>query len=488
MDIEEPSAQPDPAAPGKGQYEETSSQELKRILDLQKEAFAKNPYPLLEERLENLQKLLVLIKENADKISLAIEADFGHRSHYETKLAEIFNMLQAIKHARRNMKRWMKPHRKLASIWFQPGRAMVIPQPVGVVGIIGPWNYPVLLAVQPMVAALSAGNRVMVKLSEYTPRTASLMAELFEGAFPEDQVKVVQGGPATAKAMTHLPFDHLMYTGSNARGREVLKAASENMTPATLEMGGKSPAIIHPEFPSGAAAANIISTKLLNAGQTCIAPDYVMVHEGKVQEFVSAARAVCASMFPSFETDYTSLINQTHYRRIMEYIQDAKDKGAEVLDMGPAGGELSGESGRIAPKIILNVTDDMLVAREEIFGPLLPVLTFCNVEEARAYVNSRPRPLALYYFDNDSGRIDHMLKNTISGGVTINGAVWHFCQSGLPFGGVGASGMGHYHGEYGFNTFSHLKAVYVQSRYNGLWLIGRPFSWLTDWALKLMIR
>ena len=472
----------------KHDFQETSVLELERIFRLQREAFSRNSYPSAQERRADLTAIHNIVKGNAERIIEAIEADFGSRSHYETRIAEIFNTLESIRNARWYLKKWMRPRHKLASIWFQPGRAKVLRQPLGVVGIIGPWNYPVMLAVQPMIAALAAGNRVMLKMSEFTPRVSALFADLIGEAFLEDKLKIINGGSETGIAMTHLPFDHLMYTGSNARGREIMRAASENMTPVTLEMGGKGPAIIHPEFPTGAAAERILASKMFNAGQTCIAADYVMIHEDKVEEFVAAAQASVAKMFPSLTADYTSIINDAHYQRLLSYLDEARAKGARLVEINPANEVLTPESRRIAPTLILDTTDEMLVVKEEIFGPLLPIITYINLDDAKAYVNAGPRPLALYYFDNDWQRINSMLRETISGGVTINDAMWHFCVSNLPFGGVGSSGIGHYHGEFGFNTFSHQKAVFVQSRFSGTWTLNRPYGWLTDFMLKLMIR
>jgi acyl-CoA reductase-like NAD-dependent aldehyde dehydrogenase len=469
---------------------ETDPGEIRRIFELQRKAFLKNPYPTWAEREAALDTLSRLVKENAHRFVAAISADFGTRSPFETQMLEIFSVLEDIRHARRHLRRWMRPKRRWVSIWFQPAGARVIRQPLGVVGIITPWNFPLLLSVAPLVAALAAGNRVILKMSEDTPATDALMAELIGAAFPLDLVAVVSGGPAAARAMTATPFDRIMYTGSTARARDVLLLAAANLTPVTLELGGKNPAIIHPDFPLDTAAERIMTAKLLNAGQSCVSADYVMVKEGMEEEFIKAASAHALKKYPAMAAnqDYTAIINERHYRRVAGYIEDARAKGARIVEVVPPGEIFDPARRKIPPTFVLGMNDTMAIAHEEIFGPVMMVIPYKDLDGAMEYVNSRPRPLALYYFDHDSSRVAKVLRGTVSGGAAINDAVWQFSVHGLPFGGVGHSGMGRYHGEYGFNEFSHEKGVFLQSGLNQLWTVKPPYGWISRLMLRLMIR
>ncbi len=418
----------------------------------------------------------------------AISADFGHRSTDETRLLEIFPSLETIRYVTTHLEKWMKPERRRVSRWFIPGRAMIIKQPLGVVGIITPWNYPLYLAMVPLVYALAAGNRVMIKMSENIPRFGGLFAALIGQYFPEEQISVINGGPDIGKAFSNLPFNHLLFTGSTAVGRMVMKAAGENLTPLTLELGGKSPAVIGPDFPVGKAAERIMFGKSINAGQTCIAPDYVLLPENKVLAFVDASRKEIAKSYPEIweNPDYSSIINHHHYLRLKSYLQDAIDQGASIVDLNPEK-TLSGPGSRkIAPLLILGTKPSMKVVQEEIFGPFLPVIPYQSLDEAIEYINRRPKPLALYYFDYNRKRIKRILSETLSGGVTINDSIFHIGQNDLPFGGVGASGIGHYHGKEGFETFSRKKGVFLQSRWNPIFLLRPPYrgrkwiKWLID--------
>jgi len=470
--------------------EETSSHELTRIFNLQKEAFRKNPFPSLSERRANLDALFALVKDNQAAFIEAINQDFGCRSAYETKISEINLTLEDIRYIRRKLSGWMRASERLAPIWFLPARAQVIRQPLGVIGMIGPWNFPMMLALMPLSAALAAGNRVMLKMSEFTPATDALVSRLIKSAFSEDQVAVVSGGPETARAMTHMPFDKLMYTGSPARATEVLHATAENLTPVLLELGGKNPAIVHRDFPLAKAVERIMSDKLFNAGQSCISIDYAFVPEDMVEDFLKAAKADALAKYPTMvaNPDYTSIINDRHYRRVMGYIEDARAKGAQIVEVIPDGDEFGASSRKIPPTFILGADDSMIICQEEIFGPALVIKPYRELEEAIEYVNARPRPLALYYFDHNSGRAQDVLRRTVSGTAAVNDAVWQFCVHELPFGGVGHSGMGSYHGEHGFNAFSHHKGVFYQTELNQLWTVKPPYSKITDFMLKLMIR
>ncbi|MDH5477928.1 MAG: coniferyl aldehyde dehydrogenase [Nitrospinota bacterium] len=470
--------------------EETSPEQVRRLFDLQKAAFLKNPYPSLQERRAALDSLFRLVKENEENFVDSINHDFGCRSPQETRIMEVGVALEDIRHIKSHLAGWMRTPRKLTSIWFWPATARVIRQPLGVVGIIVPWNFPMMLAATPLSAALAAGNRVILKMSEHTPATSALFARLVREVYSEDQVAVVLGGPETARAMTRAPFDRILYTGATARGVDVLHAAADNLTPVTLELGGKNPAIIHPDFPLETAAARVITAKLLNAGQSCVSVDYVMVQAGMEERFIQAASAHASKNYPSMvdNPDYTAIIDERHYARIIRELEDAREKGATIVEANPYGEVFDPSSRKIPPTFVYNVTDDMDLAKEEIFGPVTLVIPYDSIEDAMAYVNSRPRPLALYYFDNDKHRTEQVLRGTVTGTAAVNDAVWQFVTFGVPFGGVGHSGMGRYHGEYGFAEFSHEKGVFIQSRFNQLWTVMPPYDWITRLVTRLMIR
>ena len=462
-------------------------EELKNVFDAQRAAFRRQPNPPAGERQAHLDALCRLLTENADAMAAAIDGDFGHRSRHETKLLEVFPALEAAKHGRRRIARWMYAERKPVSVWFWPGRAEVVKQPLGVVGVLAPWNYPLYLSVAPLVSALAAGNRVILKPSEFTPRSSELLAQLIGRYFARDHVSVVNGGVEVARAFAELPFDHLLFSGSTTVGREVMRAASANLTPVTLELGGKSPAIVAPGFPIKTAAYRILAGKCLNAGQTCVAPDYALIPEGTEGAFIAAARAAVGRLYPggAASADYTAIINARHFGRLRECLDDAAKKGARVIAL--AGG--TSESDRkFAPTIVAGVDDGMRVMQDEIMGPVLPVKTYRTIDEALGYLAGHPRPLALYYFDYDPARIQRMLVKSLSGGVTINDTILHIAQDALPFGGAGSSGMGHYHGEEGFNAFSKRKGVFLQSRLSWVSLLRPPYGRLIERAFRVMLR
>lgn len=440
-------------------------------------------------RVDLLNRLENLLRENVDAIARAIDQDFGGRSAHETQLLEFFPSLESIKHARGNLRGWMRPRRAFASLWFMPARTEIRPQPLGVVGIIVPWNYPVLLAVEPLVGALAAGNHAMVKMSELTPRTGDLFAVLVAKYFPRGEVAVVNGGPETGKAFACLPFDHLLFTGSTSVGRQVMQSAAANLTPVTLELGGKSPVIVAEDFPIELAAERILFGKCLNAGQTCIAPDYVLVPQDKVEGFVAAAKSAVARLYPTLgaNPDYTSIVNERHHQRLAGYLDEARAQGAQLHELNPAGEDLAGTR-KLAPTLVTGAADNLRVMQDEIFGPVLPVLPYATLDDAIAYVNARPRPLALYVFSHDGTTVSEVLDRTIAGGVSVNETILHISQDHLPFGGVGPSGMGHYHGRFGFDTFSKLKPVFRQSRLNGLTLFHPPFGKRFQSLIKLLTR
>lgn len=473
----------DPAA-----RQESDAQDFAAVFERMHAATRRSPLVDRRTREARLDALVALVHDNADRFVEAISADFGHRSAHETRLLELFPSLEAIRHNRRHAGSWMKPRGRSPSIWFRPGRARLMPQPLGVVGIIVPWNYPLLLAVSPLAAALAAGNRVLVKMSEFTPRTGALLAELVGRYFPDGAVAVVLGDAAVGAAFARLPFDHLLFTGSTRVGRDIMRMAADNLTPVTLELGGKSPAIVGAGYPLAKAAERIMVGKLMNAGQTCIAPDYVLVPAGSEEAFLAAAREVVARCYPDLGNtpDYTAIVNDRHYQRLAGYVEDARARGARIEPLSAAGADATRR--KMAPLALLGVNDSMQVMQDEIFGPLLPVLPYRDIGEAIAWVNDHPRPLALYCFDNDGAQRDRVLEETVAGGVTVNDTILHIAQENLPFGGVGPSGMGHYHGKEGFDTFSKQKAVFYQSWLNGMSLFNPPYGALFERLTRFLIR
>lgn len=461
---------------------------LDGILQALKAAWQREPYPTLATRLGWLERLERLITTHADDLAQAVSLDFGHRSPVETELAEFFPSLQASRHARRHLARWMRPQRRGVSLWFQPARAEVRPQPVGVVGIIVPWNYPIFLALGPLVAALAAGNRVMIKMSEYTPHTGALLARLVVAHFGDDVIRVVNGDVTVAEAFSRLPFDHLLFTGSTAVGRHVMQAASANLTPVTLELGGKSPVIVTPGFDAGRAARRIVAGKMLNAGQTCVAPDYVLVHESDRTALMTALVEAARQYYPTLaeNPDYSAIIHPRQYQRLQDWLEEARSGGATIVPVNPANEDLTPVR-KLPLTLVWGAPAQCRLMREEIFGPLLPVVGYRDVDEALAYVAERPRPLALYLFDDDRRRVRQVLERTIAGGVTVNDTVLHVAQDDLPFGGVGPSGMGHYHAHEGFLTLSKLKPVFYQSRFNGMALTAPPYGRRIRWLLRWML-
>ncbi len=461
---------------------------LRALLDAMRAARARDGTPDRARRLDRLGRIGAMVKEHQGAIIRAVDADFGGRSREETLLAEIFTTLSSVRHAKGRLAKWMRPRRRAMDLAFMPARARLLPQPLGVVGIISPWNYPLFLALSPLVGAVAAGNRAMVKPSEFTPRTSALLAEMVAQYFAPDQVAVVQGGRAVGEAFARLPLDHLLYTGSASVGRKVMAAAAANLTPVTLELGGKSPAIIGPEAAMDAAVISIVRGKLFNAGQTCVAPDYVLVPQDQVGVFVEKALAVAARFYPTVDNnpDYSAIVNQARFDRLQAMLAEAEAKGARVV---AAGRGVSGDSGRKMPlTMLLETEESMAVRREEIFGPLLPVIPYDGLDAAIAHVNGGDRPLGLYVYDRNRDNIDRVLGQTISGGAVVNDCLWHAGVENLPFGGVGASGMGQYHGRDGFETFSRLKPVMYQSRFNGMWLLQPPYGARAKGMIKLLLK
>lgn len=450
---------------------------MQQIFAAQKTAYRQSPYPDAEERIELISRIRPMLLNHQNALVEALNKDFTTRAADETRMAEIMITLEGLKYTIKQLRKWMKPHKRSVSALSWPGKAWVEYHPLGVVGIMVPWNYPIQLAVVPLITALAAGNRVMIKMSEATPQTSALLQTLVADTFPEDQVAVINGEVDVAQAFASLPFDHLLFTGSTSVGRHIMRAAAANLTPVTLELGGKSPCIIGQDFPMQEAAERIAFGKCLNAGQTCVAPDYVLCPADRVQEFINAWKAQITRSYPSMlnNPDFTAIVNPRQYKRLQGYLVDAREKGAQIIEINPAGEDLT-DSQKMPHTLVLNVTDDMQIAQDEIFGPLMMVLPYTHLDDAIEYVNERPRPLALYYFDWDQRHCERVLKNTHSGGVCLNDTVSHVGVDDLPFGGVGDSGMGAYHGPEGFRTFSQAKGIYRKGKFNATRYILPPYG------------
>lgn len=467
-----------------------NGEKVRTLFEMQRQAFRCHPYPSLPERRADLKRLLQVIKENREKIKEAISADFGHRSSDETDLLEIFPSLEAIYNALTHLKEWMRPEKRKSSKWFFPGKSRVIKQPLGVIGIIVPWNYPLYLTINPLVSALAAGNRVMIKMSELVPRFGKLFENLIADTFQKDHIVIINGGPDIGKAVAALPLDHLFFTGSTSVGRLVLKEASQNLIPVTLELGGKSPAIIGPDYPLEKAVSRILIGKSWSGGQTCIAPDYVLLPENQVDCFIRLSKKEISDRYSTIENnrDYTAIIDHNHYLRLKDYLQEARERGAKIIDLNPEDQPIDPATRKISPTLVIGAEGSMKIMQEEIFGPLLPVIPYRTFEEAIRFVNARPRPLALYFFDQNLERINRILYETGSGGVTINDTIFHIAQEELPYGGVGESGMGHVHGREGFETFSNKKGVFFQSRFSLVPLLRPPYGKFFRALLRFVLR
>lgn len=463
---------------------------MRALLQRQRLAWQGGGPPSLAQRKDDLRKLKALILTHQREIEDALVSDFGHRARHETAIMELLPVVNAINHQLRHLRRWMRPQRRHVPLHFQPAQAWVMHQPLGVVGIMAPWNYPLSLALLPLATALAAGNRVMIKPSEFTPASSELLLRLLHAAFEPEQVSVVCGGTEVAQAFATLAFDHLVFTGSTEVGRAVMRAASEHLVPLTLELGGKSPALVGPGSDLAHAAACIAHGKLANGGQICIAPDYVLLHEADLERFVAAYDQAVKRLYPQgpASPDFTSVLNARHHVRLLGLIEDARLKGADVVKVGHCPERAGDRAHTLAPTLLLRVGEGMRVAREEIFGPVLPVWTYRAFDDALGHVNDRPRPLALYYFGQDKAQQQAVLTRTTSGNVTINNTLMHYAQDDLPFGGVGPSGMGAYHGEEGFKALSHAKGIYRQGRWNMSAVLRPPFGPMADAVLRFMMR
>ena len=462
----------------------TAAQEVDRLFALQRAAFGHDRFPSLGIRRDRIRRVLHIVTVHERALCEAIDRDFGHRSAQETRLAELYIVAAEARHAIRHLPRWMRARRVATPLKLIPGTARVLAQPLGVIGVISPWNYPVQLALVPAIGALAAGNRVLLKPSEITSETSALLKNLISADFDENEFAVTVGDAEIGQAFARLPFDHLFFTGSTVVGRAVARAAAENLTPVTLELGGKSPALIDGDADFAIVAPRLAAGKLLNAGQTCIAPDYALVPAERLDSFVGAVAIAVKRLYPTIANnpDYTSIVNERHFRRLSNLLDDARAKGARVITLG------DGDAGSrtLAPTLVIGVTGEMAIMREEIFGPLLPIETYVTLDEAIATINARPHPLAFYYFGRDPERRERVLRETPAGGATVNDTLWHFAHEGLPFGGIGGSGYGAYHGERSFRTFSHEKSVFTQPRVAAARLLYPPYGRMFERTLALL--
>ena len=465
-------------------------QRFAECLVMQRNAYRADPVPTLAQRRTDLSLLAKLVSENEAALVAAVNADYGSRCRFETRFSEILMVLEDIKRSKKLLKKWLKPQRRhIDRLLFPTSSCRVIPQPVGVVGIIVPWNFPIMLSLAPVVAAFAAGNRAMVKMSENSAHLSQLLSKLSAKYFPADKLAFFSDDNGSGPAFSAQPFDHLFFTGSAQTGRAVMANAAKNLTPVTLELGGKSPAVVAADFPLHKAADRILWAKAFNAGQICTNVDYLYLPQGTEQAFTDIAQQLIAARYPDINSnDYTAIIDERAYQRLQATLDDAIAKGATAVNLMP--GQTAAPGSRKFPLTLLfNVSDDMLVMQREIFGPLLPIKTYQQADEVIAYINSKPRPLAFYPFTNDKALQQRYIAQVMSGGVTINHAILHVGQHDLPFGGIGDSGMGHYHGYEGFLTLSKLRPVFQQGAYNSVSMLLPPYGKLaekmTDWLIKL---
>jgi coniferyl-aldehyde dehydrogenase len=451
--------------------------DLLTSLQAQRRAFAAElPVPLAIRK-DRLTRAIQMLVENAEAFCTALTSDFGHRSREQSMVTDVIGSVRALKHARKHVDRWARPEKRKLDfpLGLLGARARVDFQPKGVVGVIAPWNFPVQLAMTPLAGILAAGNRAMVKSSEFTPQTASLFESLVGKYFDPAELLFVSGGADVGRAFASLPFDHLLFTGATPIGRHILHAAADNLTPVTLELGGKSPTIVSRSADILRAADRIAAGKLLNAGQICLAPDYLLVPDDKEDAVINGLRSAASALYPRMldNPDYTAVVSERHHVRLQGYLDDARAKGGDVIEINPSDEDFAASNGTKLPLyLVRNPTDDMAVMQDEIFGPVLPIKRYRDIDEAIALVNGRDRPLGLYYFGEDASEERRVLERTISGGVTVNDVVFHVSAEDLPFGGIGPSGMGSYHGHDGFKTFSHARAVYRQPKLDVMALAG----------------
>jgi len=469
---------------------------LMKALDAHRQDYLAEGFVTAETRIDRMRRGMEAVYKHQDRLVEALNADFGCRPREMSQLTDIAASIQPFKSAIKHVRKWMKPEKRKTQFPLNllGGRSRIEYQPLGVVGVISPWNFPVNLTFGPLADILAAGNRAMIKPSEFTPNTSEAMVEVVREAWDEKEVSIHPGGPEVGAAFSGLPFDHLLFTGATSIARHIMAAAAKNLVPVTLELGGKSPVLISRSADIQQAVGRIMLGKTMNAGQICLAPDYLMVPEEKLDEVVEAARAIVAEMYPTLlaNEQYTSVVNERHYQRLNENLEDARAKGADIIPLNPASEDFSQQQGthKIPPTLIRNPSEDMRVLEEEIFGPLLPIKTYKDFGETIDYVNAKPRPLALYYFGDDQQEERTVLDRTTSGGVCLNDVIMHIMQEDLPFGGVGPAGMGAYHGFEGFKTFSHAKSIYKQTKLDvaGLGGMRPPYGPKTEKTIKMQTK
>ena len=464
-------------------------QQLADALALQRNAYLAQPVPTLEQRKADLRTLQRFVRENKDALLDAISADYGHRSRHETLLAEVFPAIDGVDHTIKHLRGWMKPQRRAVD-WrnFMGASNRVIPQPLGVVGVIVPWNFPLNLSLIPLTYIFAAGNRAMVKMSENSRHLARLLIQRMPAYFAPDKLQFFDETGGVGVEFSKLPFDHLLFTGSGTTGRAVMAAAARNLCPVTLELGGKAPAIVADDFPLATAAERILFVKYLNAGQICTTVDHAWLPSGRIDEFVRLASEIVPRRYPSIASpDYTSIIDERSFDRLLHALDDARARGATLVQLVP-GPAHDRATRKIAPHIVLNAPDDSLLMQREIFGPILPLRGYDSLDTVIARINAGPRPLAVYPFSHDKAQVQKVLDHVMSGGVSVNDALFHVGQHDLPFGGVGASGMGHYHGREGFETFSKLRPVFYQARFSSLKFLMPPYGRFADFMLRFLTK
>jgi len=463
---------------------------LQTILNMQKSAYLKAPAPTITQRKEKLNRLKTGLIAHQDKLIEALQQDYGQRPANDTMLADILPCVMNINYTLKKLKKWMKPQRRSAGLLLSPATIRVEYQPLGVVGIVVPWNFPIMLSIGPLITAIAAGNRAMIKFSEFTPNTNAALIVMLNEVFEENEVACVEGEADIAAQFTALPFDHLIFTGSTAVGRHVMRAAADNLTPVTLELGGKSPVIVAPDIDMATAVERLVFGKCLNAGQICVAPDYVFCPNDKVDDFIKEYQRQFQLMYGNDSTrpDYANIINQAQHERLLSWLDDAQQKGATIVTSNNQ--PIDRASRNMATQLVTNVSDDMLIMQQEIFGPILPILGFDDLDEVIDYINQRPRPLALYIMSLNKQTQTKILRHTHSGGVCINDAIFHVAAEDAPFGGIGASGMGHYHGKEGFLTFSKAKTVLARGKFlNTGKLVHPPYgSFIQRMIVKIFLR
>lgn len=464
---------------------QTELRDLSTILTDQKKAFRNAPNPSAKERIAQLSTLKSALLSHQDHLVNALNTDYGQRPKQDSLIADIMPCIVNINYTIKRLNKWMKPQRRNAGLLLTPAKVDVHYQPLGVIGIMVPWNFPVMLSIGPLITALAAGNRAMIKLSEFTPCTNQVIKEMLSSIFTEDTVACIEGEANIAAEFSSLAFDHLLFTGSTTVGRHVMRAAADNLTPITLELGGKSPVIIAPDMPIDTAVERLIFGKCLNAGQICVAPDYILCPQNDVETFIKSYQKQFQKMYGNNHEskDYANVINSTQHNRLLSWLDDATNKGAKVVSAN--GQEIDRESRSLATQLVTETTDDMLIMQQEIFGPILPIISYEDISQAIEYVNERPRPLALYIMSFDEDTQQKILNQTHSGGVCINDTIFHVAADDAPFGGIGDSGMGQYHGKEGFLTFSKAKTVLTRGKLNIGKLIHPPYGGLIQ---RLMLR